>query len=120
MTKLEELKALKNLNMKRLAKLRTSQSNELKLAEDLDMFLTKEIREKGGVAKLEKNLGGIKLKEPKCQVSPGNYAVFVTNKERESELENREMEIKQVDNKLEEITNEENEETEVEYGPPSI
>jgi hypothetical protein len=89
MSKLEELRALKKLNMKRIVKLRDDGSKEIKLAEKLDKFLTQEIINKGGVAVIEKNLSRVEFKQSKCDVLFGNYAGFTSDKKRKAEIEQK-------------------------------
>jgi hypothetical protein len=88
---LDELLALKKLNMLRLSKFESSKNpRELEFANRLDKFLSKELGNKGVPMATHNTLQGLLIKqnENTCDKSNyGSFSKFKSSKRREGEIE---------------------------------
>lgn len=91
MSETKELLSLKKLNMLRLANLKMNNTQELKLAEKLDRFLTKELNKKGINRVPSDKLTTINvfdLNQKGCVLNSfGHHASFTPETKRKLELE---------------------------------
>jgi hypothetical protein len=86
-----ELLALKKLNMSRLSDLKVNNSMELRLAQKLDNYLTRELNSRGMNIVPEDKFISMDLFSVQSKACDTSYANFTTEKKRSLELSEPEM-----------------------------